>query len=38
MLKRGLDDKGPVIIEVPMPEKDNPWQFILLPPVRPAQD
>jgi len=36
-LKRGFDDNGPVIIEVPMPEKDNPWQYILLPPVRPVK-
>jgi len=38
MLKRGLNDKGPVIIEVPLPEKDNPWQYLLLPRVRPAKD
>ncbi len=36
-LKRGMNDNGPVLIEVPMPEKDNPWQYILLPPVRPVQ-
>ena len=38
MLKRGFEDNGPVIIEVPMPEKDNPWQYILLPPVRPIKN
>ena len=38
MLKRGMDDNGPVIIEVPLPKKDNPWQFILLPPVRPVRN
>lgn len=37
MLKRGLYDDAPVVIEVPLPEKDNPWQYILLPPVRPVK-
>jgi acetolactate synthase-1/2/3 large subunit len=37
ILRRGLEEDGPVIIEVPLPEKANPWQYLLLPRVRPRK-
>lgn len=34
-LVRGLAENRPVIIDVPLPDKANPWQYLLLPKVRP---
>jgi acetolactate synthase-1/2/3 large subunit len=35
-LRRGLAGQGPVVIEVPIGATSNPWEFLLLPRVRPA--
>ena len=36
--RRSLDDNGPVTIEVPIAETDSPWQYLLLPKVRPPAE
>lgn len=35
-LQRGLAEDGPCLIEVPVGEMPSPWQYILMPQVRPA--
>lgn len=35
-LQRAFADTGPVVIDVPLRETMNPWQFLLLPKTRPA--
>ena len=34
-IRRGFEREGPTIIEVPMPDATSPWEFILMPQVRP---
>ena len=36
--RRSLADNGPVIIEVPIAGTDSPWQYLMLPKVRPATE
>lgn len=34
-IRRGFGQEGPSIIEVPMPDATSPWDYILMPRVRP---
>lgn len=34
-IRKGIEEKGPTLIEVPVGEMPNPWPMIMRPPVRP---
>ena len=36
-IRKGFDEKGPTLIEVPVGDMPNPWHMIMEPPVRPKR-
>jgi acetolactate synthase-1/2/3 large subunit len=36
-IRKGFDEKGPTLIEVPVGAMPNPWHFAMAPPVRPKR-
>ncbi|MBW2027819.1 MAG: hypothetical protein JRJ31_01940, partial [Deltaproteobacteria bacterium] len=38
-IRKGFDEKGPTLIEVPVGHYDmpNPWRMVMMPPVRPKK-
>jgi len=36
-IRKGFDEKGPTLIEVPVGEMPNPWHMVMPPPVRPKK-
>jgi acetolactate synthase-1/2/3 large subunit len=36
-IRKGFDENGPTLIEVPVGDMPNPWHFAMAPPVRPKK-